>query len=99
MKWMCEVVQDFDGSYYANMTNENGAVRGIPEYVSYRELREGIRSVTGISLVLRKALRFKQIGRKKYALVQNVYHHPQGCCVDYTDENLKMAVDGLIKVV
>ena len=88
MKWFCEIVQDFDGTYYANMTNEKGRVDGLPEYVDYKTLCNGIKKITGISFVPRKSLKFKQYGRKKYAYVQNCFSSEEGCCMTYTDENI-----------
>lgn len=88
MKWFCEIVKDFDGTYCANMTNENGMVRGLPENVNYKTLCNGIRATTGISLVPCKYLKFKQHGEKKYAYVQNCFESLEGCCMTYTPENM-----------
>lgn len=67
-KWTCEVVQDFDGSYYANMY-VNGKRVDLPEYVDYTTLRSAIREKTGIEILLRKDMIFEKEGRKKYALL------------------------------
>ena len=89
MKFYCEIVQDFDGTYYCNLTvggkdssgvwHEPSLVHGIPEYVDYKTLLQSIREVTGICLVPRKCLKFKQMGRKKYAYVDGTQHIPEGC--------------------
>jgi hypothetical protein len=89
MKFYCEIVQDFDVTYYANMTeggtDSNGVwhepklVEGLPVNVTYKQLCEGIRKVTGVSMVQRKYLKFKSMGRKKYAYVDATQHIPEGC--------------------
>ena len=67
-KWTCEVVQDFDGSYYANMY-VNGKHIDLPQYVDYTTLRNAIKERTGIEILLRKDMIFERMGRKKYALL------------------------------
>lgn len=68
-KWTCEVVQDFDGRYYANMYVNGKYVNNLPEYVDYTTLRSAIREKTGIEILLRKDMIFERNGRKKYALL------------------------------
>ena len=92
MKFYAEIVQDFDGTYYCNLTeggkdlsgvwHEPRLVEGIAENVDYKTLLQSIRNVTGICLVPRKALKFKQMGRKKYAYVDGTQYIPDdcGCC-------------------
>ena len=88
MKWFCEIVQGYDGTYYANMTTENGKISGLPDNVDYKTLCDGIRKVTGISLVPRKSLKFKQAEYKKYAYVQNCFPSEEGCCMTFTATNM-----------
>lgn len=65
-----EVVQDFDGSFYCNMTC-GGRLVTLPEYVTYTQLREATKTtVCAFELPLKKYLHFHQHGRKKYAYVQ-----------------------------
>lgn len=91
MKFYLEVVQSFDSTYYANMTmggNDSDGkyhkpelVKGLPEYVSYNELREAIRRKTGVEIPLRKQLVFQRFGRKRYAYVDATQPLPNGCIV------------------
>lgn len=64
-----EVVQDFDGSYYANMLLGGKRVEGLPEHVNYNELRDAIRQKTGVVILQRKDMKFQQSGRKKFAYI------------------------------
>lgn len=68
-KWFIEVVQDLDGSYYANMIINGKPVRNLKENVDYNTLREDIRSKTGIEILKRNKMKFQQSGRKKYAYI------------------------------
>lgn len=70
-KWFLEVVQDFDGSYYANMTINGARVMNLPENVDYNTLRDAIKKETGIEILKHKDMKFKQMGRKKYAYIDN----------------------------
>lgn len=75
-KWFIEVVQDFDGRYYANMTIGGKRVDGLPEYVDYNTLREAIRRKTGIVILPRKEMHFEQFQRKKYAYIDATQERP-----------------------
>lgn len=66
-KWFLEVVQDFDGSYCANLTVNAMPVKGLPEYVDYNTLRNAIKEKTGIEILNKKDMLFQQNGRKSYA--------------------------------
>ena len=68
-RWICEVVRDFDGTYYANMTIEGKSVDGLPEYVDYKTLKEAIKNKTGIEILKCKDMIFEKFGRKYYALI------------------------------
>lgn len=68
-KWICEVVQDFNGKYYANMTIAEKKVEGLPEYVDYKTLCEAIERKTGIRILKRKDMIFEHFQRKAYALI------------------------------
>lgn len=70
-KWICEVAQDFDGRYYANMTIQEKRVEGLPEYVDYKTLQKSILQKTGIVILKRKDMIFEKYGRKRYALLDN----------------------------
>ena len=68
-KWFLEVVQDFDGSYYANLTIDAIPVKGLPEYVDYKTLKNAIKEQTGIVILNKNDMKFQQNGRKKYAYI------------------------------
>lgn len=68
-KWFLEVVQDFDGTYYANMMMGGKPVLGLPEHVDYNTLKEAIRQKTGVDILKKKEMKFQQSGRKKYAYI------------------------------
>ena len=68
-KFFCEIVQGFDGTYYANLSIDGKLVSGLAEYVNYNELKKSIRDKTGICIVNRKSLIFQGYGRKKYAFI------------------------------
>lgn len=68
-KWFLEVVQDFDGSYYANLTIDAIPVKELPEYVDYNTLKKAIKEQTGIEILNRNDMIFQQNGRKKYAYI------------------------------
>lgn len=89
MKFYAEVIRDFDGSYCCNLTeggkdssgvwHEPRLVEGIAENVDYKTLCKSIKDITGISFVPCFTLKFKQMGRKKYAYVDATQHIPDGC--------------------
>lgn len=68
-KWFLEVVQDFDGSYYANLTVDAMLVKGLPEYVDYKTLRNAIKDKTEIDIPNKGDVIFQQNGRKHYAFL------------------------------
>jgi len=68
-KWFIEVVQDFDGTYYANMVLGGKPVTGLPQHVDYNALRAAIRHMTGVEILKRADMKFQQSGRKKYAYI------------------------------
>lgn len=68
-KWFLELVQNFDGTYYANLTVNGTLVPGLPEYVDYRTLAAAIREKTGICILPRKDMIFARCGRKRYAYI------------------------------
>ena len=70
MKWCAEIVQDFDGRYYANLTIDGNLIGGLPEYVAYETLKEAVFERTGIRLPAISQLDEKywlNVGRKKHA--------------------------------
>lgn len=80
-KWFLEIVQDFGGRYYGNMTIEGKAMKELPEYVDYKTLSSAIREKTGIYIPRRKDLIFQQSGRKKYAYIDATQPLKRGCIV------------------
>ena len=64
---MIEIVKDFDGSYYANITVDGNFVYGLPENVSYRTLKSAVRKKLGIILPNVDMLEWKTLGRKRFA--------------------------------
>lgn len=89
MKHFTEFVQDFDGTYYANMYMGGLDTNGkyvkpfrvdLPEYVTWRELRQAIYEKTGVSILKCKELYWSRLGRKKYAYVDATQPNPGGDC-------------------
>ena len=70
-KILVEIVKDFDGRYYANMTINGELVRDLPEYVDYNTLRNCIKEHYHFELIRAKELIFEKIGRKQYAYMNN----------------------------
>jgi len=77
-KFFIEVVQDFDGTYYANMVVSGSPVRGLKEHVDYNTLREDIKVKTGIEILKKKDMFFQQCGRKKYAYIDATQYRGEG---------------------
>ena len=80
-KWFLEIVQDFDGRYYCNLTIDGELVKGLPKYVDYKTLAFAIRKETGICIVQRKSLIFRRYGRKRYAYIDATQALDRGCIV------------------
>lgn len=70
-KWFLEVVQDSDGTYYANLNIGGKLVEGLPRNVSYRALQDAIRKQTGIEILKKKDMQFEARDGKKFAYVDN----------------------------
>ena len=70
-RWYMEIVQDFNGLYYANLWIEGQLVEGLPEYVDYKTLRTTIWDKTNIHIFNRKDMIFEGFGRKKYAHIDS----------------------------
>ena len=91
MKWFLEIVQNYDGTYYANMTlggkdthgnyHEPKLVQGLKEYVSFNTLKESIKDITGICILKKKELIFQQMARKKYAYIDATQPCKRGCII------------------
>jgi len=63
-----EIVRDFDGTYYVNARNElHEHIKGLPEYLSYKELKKTVKEALGVTLPPLKCLTFEGDGRKQYA--------------------------------
>lgn len=68
-----EIVRDFDGTYYANVHNElHEHFRGLPEYVTYKELKKAVKEALGVTLPALIDLHFEKSGRKRYAQVYDL---------------------------
>ena len=89
MKHFTEFVQDFDGTYYANMTMGGTDHDGkytephlidLPQNVSWKKLKKAIFDATGVCILKRCELFWSQIGRKKYAYVDATQYIPGGDC-------------------
>lgn len=63
-----EIVRDFDGTYYVNARNElHEHIKGLPEYLPYKELKKAVKEALGVTLPTLKSLTFEGNGRKRYA--------------------------------
>lgn len=63
-----EIVRDFDGTYYVNARNElHEHIKGLPEYLPYKELKKAVKEALGVTLPTLKSLTFEGNGRKQYA--------------------------------
>lgn len=69
-KYDVEIVKD-NGTYYANISHNGELIKGLPEYVNYRALKQAIFEKTGFSILPMKALKFDRVGRKHYARFNN----------------------------
>ena len=68
-----EIVRNFDGSYYANLTDTNGYHHTLSaEYINYNKLKNLCRAEYGVELPPRASLKFEKHGRKDFA-----YYTPQ----------------------
>lgn len=65
-KVLIELVEDFDLSYYANVTVEGKPICvELPEYVPYKVLKKAIQQEVGVRI--QKKPEFDRFGRKRYA--------------------------------
>lgn len=63
-----EIVRDFDGSYYANLYNENGVCHNLSkEYTDFRTLKTLCKKEYGVCLPNLSQIEFENHGRKSYA--------------------------------
>lgn len=67
IKLVCELVRDFDGTYYANISVDGNRVSDLPENIDYRTLKKAIKEQYRVELPLVKDLVFQRIGRKSHA--------------------------------
>lgn len=65
----CEIVRDFDGTYYANIYVNRKYVYGLPEHVPYDTLKNEVKDKTGIEIPDCDGVVFRKLGRKYYATV------------------------------
>lgn len=68
--YSCEIVKDFDGSYYANLFINGKYTCGLPEYVDYKTLKKAIAS-KGVQLPNLSELCFERYGRKSYVQINS----------------------------
>ena len=55
-----EIVRDFDGTYYVNALNEQHEhIKGLPEYLPYKELKKTVKESLGVTLPPLKSLTFE----------------------------------------
>lgn len=75
VNYRIEIVRDFNNVYYVNMTAETGEyVKGLPEYIGYKELKKAVKCFTGCELPALKSLTFEGKGRKQYAHIERAGH-------------------------
>lgn len=75
VNYRIEIVRDFNNVYYVNMTADNGEyVKGLPEYIGYKELKKAVKCFTGCELPTLKSLTFEGNGRKQYAHIERTGH-------------------------
>lgn len=65
-----ELVRDFNGLYYVNLSIDGVLVKGLPEYISYRELKSAVKKQCDITLPKLSDLKFEYTGHKWYATKQ-----------------------------
>lgn len=80
-KWFIEIVKDFNGVYYCNLTVAGELIKELPEYVDYNTLKEAIRLKTGIKILPRNKLVWQKDGRKSYAYIDATQPCKNGCVV------------------
>lgn len=68
-KFTCEIVRDFDGTYYANVCVDGKMVEGLPEHVNYNTLKDAIRRKANVEILKCKDMIWEKVGRKHYALI------------------------------
>jgi hypothetical protein len=50
-RWVCTIIKDSNGTYYADMYINGDMVKGLPEYSDYKTLKEAIKNKTGITIL------------------------------------------------
>lgn len=83
-----EIVKDFDGSYYANVNYNGYSVLGLPEYVTYKELKRAFAEKIGYKLPNLAELSFKSYGRKYYAQFEDYMEFTKPYKFDEIDEDI-----------
>lgn len=68
-KWYCSVIRDVNGIYSADLCVNGRFVSGIYTWSSYKDLRNDIKSKTGIEIPKRNQMIFEEFRGKKYALI------------------------------
>lgn len=74
--WYCELIRDFDGTYYANLVIDGRLVLGLPAYVNYKTLHSAIKERTGIQLPPVSQMHFCKLGRKQEAIIDGTRTRP-----------------------
>jgi len=62
-----ELVKDFNGKYYLNLSIENELIIGLPEYVNYKTIKTAVSEKCQLALPPITAFKFEKFGRKQYA--------------------------------
>jgi hypothetical protein len=64
-----ELVKDFDGTYYLNLSINDTFVNGIPEYTRYCDIKQYVKEKYQLILPPLSAFKFTKQGRKHYAQI------------------------------
>lgn len=83
-----EIVKDIDGSYYANVNYNGYTVWGLPEYVTYKELKKAFKEKIGYTLPNLSELPFRSYGRKYYVQFEDYMEFTKPYKFDEIDEDI-----------
>lgn len=81
-KWFCQIEKGYEGLYCCELFIDNNLITGIPDDLTYNELKFAVRIRTGIVLPLCKSLIWqKDKNGKSYAFIDNTQPLKKGCIV------------------
>lgn len=85
-----EVVKDIDGSYYANVNYNDYTVLGLPEYVTYNELKKAFKEKIGYTLPNLSELKphFRNYYRKQHVQFEDYIEFTKPYKFDEVEENI-----------